>query len=656
MAFAGSWKGVWLWNHKIDRNVATPRRFSDQEEHKAREKKVMHSLAFLQATGKKHLSEGRLGEAIRYIQEFRMLARLTKRELALITSQELLDRCRRSISGVKTVEEDAGTSWNLALTFFANQLYREAEVHVIYAARLYNELGFESHALDCDQFLDAIQDAMGTLLRYPEAAASYHKNLPKLLLTHPERFRDLFTSAKNPIYERQKKIAEILWLVAFGDTVPNTHKVPPGEGDRVKIQNPSERWTRDDEVEDSFSPLKAASERHLSEGRLGNAIQYIQEFGRVARLAERWWYETSPKELLDRCRRDTSGIEEEAGLSWNLALTSFAGQRYQEAERQVIDAARLYKELGFKVQATESSQLRQGLTQTSPDESGRFRDLVPSANDPIYESEKEHVEMVWLVAGALQCAPDSLVAGRIVSIIKRYHPEKIRRYEDVNPERSRDWNAIASIRYILCEEKAFEEHETLRGHWRLCELGYLPPFPSKKLSRGYSLDLPSSGDTVPNTRKVPPGEGDRVKIQIPSEHRTRDDEVVNSLVFLQAVSERHLSEGRLGEAIQYIQEFGRVARLTKRELDATAPQELLDRCRRDTSGIEEEAGLSWNLALTSFAGQRYQEAERQVIDAARLYKELGFKVQAAECDQFLHTIQRRNGDPPAISNRSSQLR
>ncbi|KAG8974840.1 hypothetical protein FRC05_006773 [Tulasnella sp. 425] len=189
--------------------------FSDREEHGASEKKFVDSLAFLQATGEKHLLEGRLGEAIRYIQQFRRVARLTKRELATITSQELFDRCRTSTSGVDTVhEEEAGTSWNLALACFDGQLYQEAERHVINAARLYKELGFETQALDCDQFLDAIQDAMGPLLRYSDKAASYDENLPKLLLTHPETVRDSASSAEDPMYECEKKRVEIVWFTA----------------------------------------------------------------------------------------------------------------------------------------------------------------------------------------------------------------------------------------------------------------------------------------------------------------------------------------------------------------------------------------------------------------------------------------------------------
>ncbi|KAG8974861.1 hypothetical protein FRC05_006794 [Tulasnella sp. 425] len=418
----------------------------NQSKNKSRDEKSVDSLVFLQAVSEMHLSEGRLGEAIQYIQELRRVARLTKQELTAITSQGLLDRCRRSTSGIETVhEEEAGISWNLALTFFADQLYQEAEGHANNAARLYTELGFETQALECDQFLAAIQDAMGSLLQ-----PSYNKELPKLLLTHPERFRD----------------------------------------------------------------------------------------------------------------------------------------------------------------------------------------PAPSVKDPIYECKKKRTEIVWFVAGALQCAPDPLTAEKIVSLIEKYHPGKIRRCKE-----AWDWSSEGTdtefIEHVLSTLKAFEAHETFSGYWGLSKLDYLPPFPRKDLLCGY--DNPSLGS-------IQPEEGDRFKFLVRSglsKRRARDEK---------ATSEKRLSEGRLGEGLKYIQEFRRIARLAKQELAAITSQGMLDRYRRSTSGVEtvheEEAGISWNLALTLFAGQLYQEAERHVINATRLYKELGFETQALECDQFLDAIQDAMGTPP----------
>ncbi|KAG8974841.1 hypothetical protein FRC05_006774 [Tulasnella sp. 425] len=169
----------------------------------------------LQAVGERHIVEGRLGEALQYIQEYRRYAQPTGRDPATITFQKMLDQCRRSTSGVETVsEEEAAKSWNLALNFFAGQLYLEAERHVIDAALLYEVLGFDKQVLECVQFLDVIQDeAASTSPRNPTEAARYNKGLPRRLLTRPEKLRGPMPTFKDPEDELKKKQVEIVWLV-----------------------------------------------------------------------------------------------------------------------------------------------------------------------------------------------------------------------------------------------------------------------------------------------------------------------------------------------------------------------------------------------------------------------------------------------------------
>lgn len=123
---------------------------------------------------------------------------------------------------------------------------------------------------------------------------------------------------------------------------------------------------------------------------------------------------------------------------------------------------------------------------------------------------------------------------------------------------------------------------------------------------------------------------------------------------IEAASEIHIIEGRLGKALQYIQAYRRWhGQRRGREPTAITFLKMLDRCRRSTSGAEtvheEEAARSWNLALNCFAGQLYLEAERHIIDAALLYEVLGFEKQVLDCAQFLGVLE---GEAMGISPRN----
>ncbi|KAG8974852.1 hypothetical protein FRC05_006785 [Tulasnella sp. 425] len=182
--------------------------WSRTREYIERDLKAVDEAVLLQAVSERHLSEGRLGEALQYIQAFRRAVRLTEGEPAAITFQDMLDRCRRSPSTVDTVpEEEAARSWNSALDLFAGQLYLEAERHIIDAALLYKVLGFDTQVLECVQFLDMLQAATATPSQNPTEEARYNQDLPKRLLMRSEELKD-------PKYENRENPAEMVWFVA----------------------------------------------------------------------------------------------------------------------------------------------------------------------------------------------------------------------------------------------------------------------------------------------------------------------------------------------------------------------------------------------------------------------------------------------------------
>ncbi|KAG8950128.1 hypothetical protein FRC04_007983 [Tulasnella sp. 424] len=221
----------------------------------------------LQAVGERHIVEGRLGEALQYIQEYRRYAQPTGRDPATITFQKMLDQCRRSTSGVETVsEEEAAKSWNLALNFFAGQLYLEAERHVIDAALLYEVLGFDKQVLECVQFLDVIQDeAASTSPRNPTEAARYNKGLPRRLLTRPEKLRGPMPTFKDPEDELKKKQVEI----------------PAGDGIRGALQHASPTPLSAEGIVSLVEKYHAGKIRQWGEssgvfGKLESGIEFIE--------------------------------------------------------------------------------------------------------------------------------------------------------------------------------------------------------------------------------------------------------------------------------------------------------------------------------------------------------------------------------------------
>ncbi|KAG8974835.1 hypothetical protein FRC05_006768 [Tulasnella sp. 425] len=128
---------------------------------------------------------------------------------------KLLDKCRRSTSHAETVhEEEAARSWNLALNFFAGQLYLEAERHIIDAALLYEVLGFEKQVLECAQLLAVLEnEATGTSPRNPAESAKYIKVFPRSLLTRPEKLKGPMPTFQDDRLAFEMKRAEMIWFI-----------------------------------------------------------------------------------------------------------------------------------------------------------------------------------------------------------------------------------------------------------------------------------------------------------------------------------------------------------------------------------------------------------------------------------------------------------
>lgn len=125
---------------------------------------------------------------------------------------------------------------------------------------------------------------------------------------------------------------------------------------------------------------------------------------------------------------------------------------------------------------------------------------------------------------------------------------------------------------------------------------------------------------------------------VPSEFLVKGGERVRSLDLLQAISQTHLTEGRLGEGLRYLLESCRLAEATGGDDDIRQCRQDLSKQRRSTDRIEtveeQEAVHAWNMALKLADAQLYWEAERQLLFAVARYRHLGFQAQIWECEEF----------------------
>ncbi|KAG9041411.1 hypothetical protein FS837_012308 [Tulasnella sp. UAMH 9824] len=112
-----------------------------------------------------------------------------------------------------------------------------------------------------------------------------------------------------------------------------------------------------------------------------------------------------------------------------------------------------------------------------------------------------------------------------------------------------------------------------------------------------------------------------------------------SVELLQALSQTHFAEGRVGEGIRYLLKSSCVAQVAGRHYAGVEYRRQLLKHKRSISRVEtvheEEAVGAWNMALELAATQMDREAESHLLHAAFRYKEIGFQTQVLECEQFL---------------------
>lgn len=116
-----------------------------------------------------------------------------------------------------------------------------------------------------------------------------------------------------------------------------------------------------------------------------------------------------------------------------------------------------------------------------------------------------------------------------------------------------------------------------------------------------------------------------------------------SVELLQALSQTHFAEGRVGEGIRYLLKSSSVAQVAGRHYAGVEYRRQLYKYKRSISRIEtvheEEAVGAWNMALELAATQLDRQAESHLLHAALRYRELGFQRQVLECEQFMAGLQ-----------------
>lgn len=127
---------------------------------------------------------------------------------------------------------------------------------------------------------------------------------------------------------------------------------------------------------------------------------------------------------------------------------------------------------------------------------------------------------------------------------------------------------------------------------------------------------------------------------MPADVRDIEGERIRSFRLLDAISQTHIQEGRLGEGIRYLVKSWVAAQdhpVTQLSARTNFEQQLLKH-RRSTYSLEtvaeEEAVRAWNMAVELTAAQMFVEAERHLLHAALCYRILGFQTQISDCSQF----------------------
>ncbi|KAG9047932.1 hypothetical protein FS837_001189 [Tulasnella sp. UAMH 9824] len=147
-------------------NVVVPSDFQVKEGERVR------SIHLLQAIGQTHITEGRLGEGLRYLLESNRLAEAMGDDDDIMQCQQHLSKNRRSTHRIETVnEEEAEDAWNMALMLAEAQLYSEAERQLLFAATRYRDLGFQTPVWECEEFLTGLREVIRSLPPRPRIPA-----------------------------------------------------------------------------------------------------------------------------------------------------------------------------------------------------------------------------------------------------------------------------------------------------------------------------------------------------------------------------------------------------------------------------------------------------------------------------------------------------
>lgn len=177
----------------------------------------VRSLDLLQAIGQTHITEGRLGEGLRYLLESCRLAEATGGNDDIMQCRQDLSKYRRNNHRIETVDEgEAVHAWNVALELAGAQLYREAESQLLFAVTCYRRLGSQIQIWECEEFLEGLREVIRFLPPRPRipawaAAASRVGSISH----HDQReYIPPIPPITHTIYSKEYGRRRLIWFVA----------------------------------------------------------------------------------------------------------------------------------------------------------------------------------------------------------------------------------------------------------------------------------------------------------------------------------------------------------------------------------------------------------------------------------------------------------